>query len=142
MPDIVVNQDLTIGEGEFREDFVRSSGPGGQNVNKVATTVQLRFDIAASTLPIEIKHRLTRIAGRRVDRRGILRIEARRFRTRERNRKDARQRLAELIGRATEPPKERRPTRPTPRSRHRRLEGKRQTAEKKARRGRVAPDDA
>ena len=141
MSTIVINEHLSIGEKELREDFVRSSGPGGQNVNKVATTVQLSFDISASTLPPEVKERLRRLGGRRVDRRDVLRLEARRFRTRERNRKDARQRLVDLIDRATQEPKPRKRTRPTGSSRRRRLEDKKRTGERKKLRGRVPSDD-
>ena len=139
---IVINEDLSIDEEEVREAFVRSSGPGGQNVNKVATSVQLSFDISASALPDEVKERLRRLGGRRVDQRDVLRLEARRFRTRERNRKDARERLADLIDRATRKPKPRKRTRPTGSSRRRRLEDKKKTGERKRLRRRVPSDDS
>ena len=141
MSTIVINEHLSIDEGELREDFVRSSGPGGQNVNKVATTVQLSFDISASALPPEVKERLRRLGGRRVDRRDVLRIEARRFRTRESNRKDARRRLVDLLDRATRAPKPRKRTRPTGGSRRRRLEDKKKTGERKRLRRRVPSDE-
>lgn len=127
-----------IEEREIRESFVRSSGPGGQNVNKVSTTVQLRFHIARSTcLSEEVKERLTRLAGKRVTGEGVLIIEAGRFRTQERNRQDARQRLADLVARASKRPRPRRRTRPTAASKERRLEAKHRRSA--AKRGRHVP---
>ena len=100
---IPINQQLTIGENELAERFVHSRGPGGQNVNKVATTVQLKFDVDSSpSLPEEVKERLHRIASGRIDKNGVLMIRARRHRTLERNRREARERLVELIRRAAE----------------------------------------
>lgn len=129
---IRVTQDIAIHEAELKLDFVRSSGPGGQNVNKVATAVQLRFDVLrSSSLPGDVRRRLVRIAGKRVSKEGVLLIGARRFRTQERNRQDAVDRLVQWIRRATEKPKKRIKTKPTLGSRERRLEGKRQRSETK-----------
>ncbi|MGA1874981.1 MAG: alternative ribosome rescue aminoacyl-tRNA hydrolase ArfB [bacterium] len=123
---------IFIDEKEIEEEFVRSSGPGGQNVNKVATAVQLRFDAARSpSLPEEVRQRLIRLAGSRMTTDGILVIDARRFRTQERNRQDAMNRLIELIRQATHKPKIRRKTRPSLKSRERRLEDKRRRGQAK-----------
>ena len=98
---IRITQDIAIRETELKLDFIRSSGPGGQNVNKVATAVQLRFDAARSpSLPEDVRRRLVRIAGKRVSKEGVLLLDARRFRTQERNRQDALDRLAHWIRRA------------------------------------------
>lgn len=132
---------IVIPEHELEERFIRASGPGGQNVNKVASAVQLRFDLAASALPEDVKRRLARLAGRRLSADGVLTIEANRFRTQERNREDARQRLVELVRRAAEPPKPRKPTKPTLASKRRRLEAKTRRGALKAARGRVSADD-
>lgn len=131
-----INAQIRIPDSELDERFMRSPGPGGQNVNKVETAVQLRFDAAGSpSLPDEVRTRLLRIAGRRVDTDGVLMIEAHRYRTRERNRADARARLAALIEQASRRPKPRIPTRPTKASTERRLEDKRrQAASKRLRR--------
>lgn len=120
-----ITPSLAIREEEIVLDFVRADGPGGQNINKVATAVQLRFDVRNSpSLPEEVKGRLLRLAGRRVTRDGVLIIEAKRFRTQEQNRDDALQRLAGLIRRAAALPRPRRPTRPGAAARARRLEAK------------------
>jgi ribosome-associated protein len=129
---IRITQDITIREAELKLDFIRSSGPGGQNVNKVATAVQLRFDALRSrSLPEDVRRRLVRIAGKRVSKEGVLLIDARRFRTQERNRQDAVERFIQWLRRAAEKPKNRIKTRPTLSSRQRRLEGKRQRSETK-----------
>jgi len=127
---IRVTQEISISESELKLDFIRSSGPGGQNVNKVATAVQLRFDVSRSpSLPEAVRRRLVHIAGKRVSKEGMLVIDARRFRTQERNRQDALERLLQWIRRASVRPKKRIKTRPTASSRERRLEGKRQRGE-------------
>jgi ribosome-associated protein len=123
---IPITKDFAIGEDELSERFVLSSGPGGQNVNKVATTVQLRFDVAGSpTVPAEVKERLRRLAGRRIDKDGVLLIRARQHRSLERNRREARERLVALLQRAAERPKPRRARRgESTGARQRRLEWK------------------
>ena len=129
---IRVTDAIAIDEREIQEDFIRASGPGGQNVNKVATAVQLRFDVAnCPSLPDDVRERLIRLAGKRITAGGVLIVEARRFRTQERNRKDALDRLVKLIGRAASKPKTRRRTRPTLASRQRRLEAKRRQSQAK-----------
>ena len=137
---LVVNENLSINETALQESFVRSSGPGGQNVNKVATAVQLLFDISSSDLPSDVKQRLRKLAGSRLDSRDVLHIDAHRSRTREQNRKEARQRLVELVRRAAVQPRQRRATRPTKASRHRRLDAKHKAGRKKDLRGRIDRD--
>jgi len=128
---IRVTDTIAIDEKEIQEEFVRASGPGGQNVNKVATAVQLRFDVANSSLPDGVRERLIRLAGRRLTEDGVLIIAARRFRTQERNRQDAIDRLVELIRKAAEKPKARRKTKPSKAAEVRRLESKHRQSEKK-----------
>ena len=137
-----VTRSIRIDERELLEQFVRAPGPGGQNVNKVATAVQLRFDVAASpSLSDAVRERLARLAGRRLTGDGVLVIDAHRYRTRERNREDARARLVELLRRAAEPPRPRKPTRPTRASQERRLAGKRERAGTKRARRSVTSDE-
>jgi len=132
---IYVTQAIVIDEREIHLEFVRSSGPGGQNVNKVATSVQLRFDVKNSpSLPEEIRHRMIRLAGKRITSDGVLIIEAKRFRTQEKNRQDAIDRLIKLISKASKKPKSRRKTKPTLASKKRRLDTKRQRSQIKTRR--------
>ena len=128
---IQITPDIAINENEIAFDFVRSSGPGGQNVNKVASAVQLRYDVANASLPEDVKQRLIRLAGSRMTDDGVLILKGQRFRTQMQNREDAQARLIELIGKAAQRPKIRIPTRPTRASQQRRVESKRQRAETK-----------
>ena len=140
-PGAFVQARMRINPRELRFEFFRSSGPGGQNVNKVSTAVRLRLDVAQSpSLPQEVKERLIRLAGSRLTEHGVLLIEASRFRTQERNRQDALDRLASLIDQARKKPIHRRPTRPTYASRERRLNAKKLRATTKGRRKALSPD--
>ena len=126
---IRITNRITIDDAEIEESFIRSSGPGGQNVNKLSTAVQLRFDARHSpSLPEDVRTRLERLAGKRLTREGVIVITAQRHRTQERNRQDARDRLVELVRQAAVVPVKRRPTRPTRASRERRIEGKKHRA--------------
>ena len=139
---IRVTHTISIDDDELDEQFVRASGPGGQNVNKVSTAVELRFDVRRSpNLPGDVRARLERLAGRRLTREGVLIISAQRHRTQERNRQDARERLIELIRRAAVAPIPRRATRPTAGSRERRLQSKKHRSSIKGlRQGKPAPE--
>ena len=131
-----ITEDISLDERELQERFVRASGPGGQNVNKVSTAVELRFDVVGSpSLPESVRARLARLAGRRLNDEGVLVIRADRFRTQERNREDARERLAELVRRAAVVPKRRVPTKPTRASKDRRREAKAKRSRVKRLRG-------
>jgi ribosome-associated protein len=139
---IVVTPDLSIDEAELEFSFIRASGPGGQNVNKVSSAVQLRFDARRSpSLPNDVSIRLQKLAGSRLTLEGVIVITANRFRTQEANRRDATERLSELIAKATEVPAVRRPTRPSRAVKERRLEGKSRRSAVKAMRGRPIGSD-
>ena len=126
-----ITPDFQINEDELQIDFTRASGPGGQNVNKVATAVQLRFDVRNSLVPEEAKGRLTRLAGKRITSDGILLIEGKRFRTQEQNREDALQRFVELVRKSLVKPKARKKTKPTKAAKETRLKEKKRKGEVK-----------
>jgi ribosome-associated protein len=135
---IRVTDSISLNENEIQLDFIRSSGPGGQNVNKVSSAVQLRFDTTASSaLTDEVRSRLKQLAGRRMTAEGILIIEARRYRTQDRNREDAIDRLVTLIRRAAEKPRQRRRSKPPTAAKQKRLRAKKQRGEIKRRRSRI-----
>jgi len=137
-----VSASITIPDRELQLAFVRASGPGGQNVNKVSSAVQLRFALAESSALTEpVKHRLRQLAGRRLTDDGAILIIARNHRTQEQNRREALERLAELIRQALIAPKKRKPTKPSRAARERRLEAKSQRTSTKQRRARVRFDD-
>jgi ribosome-associated protein len=139
---LTVTPDLEIPDADIQVSFIRSAGPGGQNVNKVASAVQLRFALARNaTLRDDVKARLRALAGRRVTDEGELLIVARESRSQEQNRRHAEQRLVELVRRALVPPKKRHATKPTRASRERRLESKTRSQNKKRLRGKVRFDD-
>lgn len=136
-----VTRDIVIDESDIDISFVRASGPGGQNVNKLSTAAQLRFDVRRVTLAQDVLERLNTFAGQRMTKDGIIVIHAQRFRTQERNRADAIDRLLDLLREAAVRPKPRRATRPTLGSKTRRLEGKKRRGDIKAKRGSARYDD-
>jgi ribosome-associated protein len=138
---IRINDRISIDESELEESFVRSSGPGGQNVNKLSTAVQLRFDVRRSpSLPNDVAIRLMKLAGKRITKDGVLVIVAQRHRTQERNRADALERFTELVREAAIPPTPRRATKPPKAAKRERLEKKKQRSSIKSMRGKVSFD--
>jgi len=133
---IRITDNIAIDDREIDERFVRASGPGGQNVNKVSTAVELRFDVNASSLPIDVRDRLVRLAGNRMTSDGVLLIDSREHRTQGQNREAARARLVALLQHAARRPRTRRPTKPKRAAKEKRLESKRQRSEVKTLRGR------
>ena len=136
-----ISRDIVIDENDFDISFVRASGPGGQNVNKLSTAAQLRYDIARAQLAPDAYERFVRIAGQRLTKDGVVVIHAQRFRTQERNRQDAIDRLVVMLREASIRPTPRRATKPTYASKQRRLEGKKRRSDIKSRRGSGRYDD-
>ena len=141
MPSIQITNTIVVDDRDLEERFVRGSGPGGQNVNKVASAVELRFDIRASSLPPDVKARLMAMAGRRVTDEGVLVIDSREHRTQAQNREAARARLIALVKHAARRPKARKPTKPHAGARERRLESKKRRGTVKAARRQGSRDD-
>ncbi len=136
-----ITRNIVIDENDVEINFIRASGPGGQNVNKLSTAAQLRYDTRRLALPPDTAARLARLAGQRLTRDGVIVIHAQRFRTQERNRADATDRLIELLRQAAIRPPPRRATKPTLGSKQRRLESKKRRGDVKARRGRAPSED-
>jgi ribosome-associated protein len=136
-----ISRDIVIDENDFDISFVRASGPGGQNVNKLSTAAQLRYDIGRAQLAPDVHERFVRIAGQRLTKDGVVVIHAQRFRTQERNRQDAIDRLTAMLREASVRPTPRRATKPTYASKQRRLEGKKRRSDIKSRRGGPRYDD-
>ena len=137
---IAITPTVSLDEKDIEERFVRASGPGGQNVNKVSTAVELRYNVARAVLPQRVKERLIALAGKRITEEGLLLIDSREYRTQAQNREAARGRLIALLHQAAARPKKRKPTKPKPAAREKRLESKKRRGEVKSLRGRNDAD--